>query len=135
EKNQQLEETIANYAKEQSASITAFKNQAKALENLESSNSNLIAGQERLTQTNSQLKDQAKTKDKNLKDLQKENKSLTSEITLVNQDHQKTSQANNNLSKELASFKQKYSDLTQQNTSLVEKYTSLNNSYENLSKT
>ena len=131
----QQEELITTFKKDQKASIKVFQQQKKTIENLERSNSNLMVGNERLSKSNEQLKTQAKIKDKNLKDLQKENKSLTSEITLVNQAKLKNTSENKNLSKELTSYKQKHSDLTQQNSSLVEKYSSLNNSYENLSKT
>src|SRR2546428_1359807 len=130
EKNKQLEETIANFKKEQQASITLFKDQAKALENLQSSNQNLIAGQERLTQANSQLKDQAKIKDKSFKELQKENKTLTKQLEQQTDETILTKERN----KELTSYKQKVKDLTSTNTSLIEKYSNLNNSYENLNK-
>ena len=130
EKIKAQEETIANFKKEQKASITLFKNQAKTIENLQSSNQNLIAGQERLTQANSQLKDQAKIKDKSLKDLQKENKSLTKQ--LEQQTDETILQKERN--QELTSYKQKVKDLTSTNTSLIEKYSQLEKDYQNLNK-
>src|SRR2546423_12963859 len=113
EKIQAQEETIANFKKEQKASITLFKDQAKTMENLQSSNKNLIAGQERLTQANSQLKDQAKIKDKNLKKLQKENKSLTKQLERQTDETELLKERN----KELSQYKQKVKDLTSNNTS------------------
>jgi DNA repair exonuclease SbcCD ATPase subunit len=125
------EETIANFKKEQNASITLFKDQAKTIENLQNSNKNLIANQEKLTQANSQLKDQAKIKDQNLKNLQKENKSLTKQLEQQIDEIILTKERN----KELTTYKQKYQQTQEQNTSLIEKYNQLEKDYQNLSKT
>ena len=134
EKIKAQEETIANFKKEQKASITLFKDQAKTLENLQSSNQNLIAGSERLTQANSQLKDQAKIKDKNLKDLQKENKSLTNRIENYINETESTQARNDLLAQELTKSKDRVKDLIRENGLVEQKYSSLNNSYENLNK-
>src|SRR4051812_28143395 len=130
QKLSQQEETIANFKKEQGAAQQLFKDQNKTMENLQSSNSNLIAGHDRLSKTNQQLTKETKNKDKTLKELQTKIKTLESDLAKQIDTTELTQERN----QQLTTYKQKYNDLAKQSSSLIEKYTSLEKDYQNLTK-
>lgn len=129
-KNKELEEVIANFQKEQSASIQVFKDKEKEIENLNTSLNNTEKenkkSQEKIKQTTSKIQEQAKQ----LKESQEKVKSLEQHLENYANETELTRERNNTLNKELNKTKERVKELVISKGELEQKHLRLENSYK-----